>query len=192
MSWESLVLVEPQELHPSAMQPVDQHIVRHARVRTRLLDPSQQPHLVNVRGYKPWGIVIGRDQMFLNGGGAVAYVPDDVYATFKTQGLEHWVVRTGVNSTWMHEREWRLATKAEAVQLNRLRAILIGDKDWRPSLVDTGEWINGETGEQCQGPAETPAAQPRKDYPKLWRETEIWVWDAERKTVVKHPPGTLR
>ncbi|WSQ15063.1 hypothetical protein OG604_49275 [Streptomyces sp. NBC_01231] len=59
-----------------------------------------------------------------------------------------------------------------------MRAILIGDEKWRPSLVETSK-------------PEKPGALPRKDYPKLWRDSEIWVWDSQNDSVVPHPPGTL-
>jgi hypothetical protein len=139
---------------------------------------------------KPWGIVTGQGSVFRLGGGAVAYVPDDQYEKFKRLG--RWAVRVGANSTWMHEREWRIPRKSGVIRLEGLRAVLLGDASWRPSRVETEEWINPETGEPCQGPGEAPNARPREDYPALWRESAIWVWDDKSDTVIKYPPGALR
>jgi hypothetical protein len=152
--------------------------------------PDHLAHLIRLRGFSPWGIVVSRSGVLGCDGGAVAYVPDDVYAQFKEQGLEHWAVRTGPNSVWMHEQEWRLPTKG--VILTGVRAILVKDAAWRPSLVETDEWVNMETGEPSPGPdGSNPFIQRRKDYPELWRKSPIWVWDDRAQAVVKHAPGTL-
>ncbi|WP_168712457.1 hypothetical protein [Streptomyces sp. A1277] len=147
--------------------------------------------LIKLRKVQPWGIVGSRTSLLELGGGAVAYVPDEQYKFFKKLGMDHWAVRVGPTSAWMHEREWRLPLPSGKIKLASVRAILIGDASWRPSLVDTDEWIDGATGEQCQGPAETPYAQPRQDYPALWRESAIWTWNDENESVVKYPPGAL-
>ncbi|MFB7454861.1 hypothetical protein [Streptomyces sp. NPDC056194] len=153
--------------------------------------PEQLAYLITMGLFLPWGVVVRRSQVMDCGGGSVSYVPDKVYEKFERAGLEHWAVRTGEKSTWLHEREWRLPPKGKGIRLNALRAILIGDETWRPSLVDTNEWINAETGELCLGPGDTPSARPRQHYPELWRQSEIWVWDATAKRMIKHPPGTL-
>ncbi|MFE1909428.1 hypothetical protein ACFW96_38040 [Streptomyces gardneri] len=153
--------------------------------------PDHLAFLVKSWKVKPWGIVGSRMSLLRLGGGTVAYVPDQQYQHFKNVGMAHWAVRVGTNSTWMHEREWRIPRQNGEIRLQGVRAILIGDASWRPSLVDTGEWINAENGEQCQGPGETPLAQPRMDYPGLWRESAVWVWDSKSEAVIKHAPGTL-
>lgn len=70
--------------------------------------PSHLEHLVNIRGFSPWGIVTNRDTAHGLGGGAVAYVPPQLHADFQAKGLGLWAVRTEEASTWMHEREWRI------------------------------------------------------------------------------------
>ncbi|MFE7752125.1 hypothetical protein [Streptomyces sp. NPDC057428] len=153
--------------------------------------PEHLAFLIKNRKVKPWGILGSRRSLLRLGGGSVAYVPDQQYQYFKNTGMAHWAVRVGANSTWMHEREWRIPRQNGEIKLAGVRAILIGDASWRPSLVETDEWVNAETGEQCQGPAETPHAQPRQDHPTLWRESAIWAWDDDSESVVKHPPGAL-
>jgi hypothetical protein len=139
--------------------------------------PEHLAFLVRMMLVKPWGIVTRRASLLRLGGGAVAYVPDTPYQYFKNVGMAHWAVRVATNSTWMHEREWRVPRQSGEIRLNSVSAILIGDASWRPSLVETDE--------------ETPHAQPRQDYPALWRESEIWAWDDESKSVIKHRPGSL-
>ncbi|MFJ8982657.1 hypothetical protein [Streptomyces sp. NPDC102282] len=153
--------------------------------------PEHLAFLVKERKVEPWGILGRRNSLLSLGGGSVAYVPDQQYQYFKNTGMAHWAVRVGTNSTWMHEREWRIPRQNGEIKLASVSAILIGDANWRPSLVETEEWVNAETGEQCQGPAETPHAQPRQDHPTLWRESAIWIWDDESESVIKHPPGAL-
>jgi hypothetical protein len=155
--------------------------------------PDHLAHLITWRGFSPWGIVITRKQMLDAGGGSVAYVPTGVRERFVNAGLGHWAVRTDTDSSWMHEREWRLPLNPGVVgaRLGGLAAILIGDPTWRPSLVGTGEWINRATGELCQ-PGEDAFCQESEDFPELWQRSEIWVWDKNSQQVVRHPPGTLR
>ncbi|MEV7371931.1 hypothetical protein AB0O51_13725 [Streptomyces sp. NPDC090301] len=148
-------------------------------------------HLVSLRGFSPWGIVITRSQMMKTGGGSIAYVPPEVYAKFKTFGLEHWAMRTEPGSTWMHEREWRLPLPGVGVRLASLAAILIGDPAWRPSLVPTDDWIDPENGLPCEGPGETPFAQQVRALPALWQESPIWVWNATTKNIDRYKPGEL-
>ncbi|MGW1281373.1 hypothetical protein ACWD4V_31040 [Streptomyces tsukubensis] len=149
--------------------------------------PEHLTFLVKNRKVEPWGIVGTRLSLLELGGGAVAYVPDKQFESFKNTGLAHWAVRVGTNSTWMHEREWRIPRENGEIPLNSIRAILIGDASWRPSQIETDEWVT-EDGEICPGPGEVPHAQPRQDYPALWRESAIWVWDDKSAEVIKYPP----
>ncbi|MFJ3106513.1 hypothetical protein [Streptomyces sp. NPDC086835] len=154
--------------------------------------PEHLAHLIGARGFSPWGVVVSRAAVFALGGGGVAYVPDAVHTRFRASGLEHWAVRTGTDSVWLHEREWRLPVLRGEVRLGGVRAVLVGNPHWRPSLVETEDWVNAETGERSQGPDGNPHTRPVEDLPPLWQESEIWVWDATANAVVKHPPGTLR
>jgi hypothetical protein len=60
--------------------------------------PDHLAHLIRLRGFSPWGIVLGCSAVLRIGGGAVAYVPDEAYEMFKGEGLEHWAVRTAPDS----------------------------------------------------------------------------------------------
>ncbi|MFD8296619.1 hypothetical protein ACFV13_10400 [Streptomyces bauhiniae] len=152
--------------------------------------PAHLSHLIGLGRFQPWGIVVSRYGVLDLGGGSVAYVPEAVHAQFREAGLEHWSVRTGTDSAWMHEREWRLPRTDGYVSIRSVRAILVGDPTWRPSLVEAA-WVDGSTGEPLPGPNGNPFAQPIMDLPRLWRESEIWVWDAQRQSVNSYPPGAL-
>jgi hypothetical protein len=147
-------------------------------------------HLIRTGRFSPWGVVTSRASLLSIGGGAVAYVPDTVYDRFKAAGLEHWAVRTGNGSVWMHEREWRLPSSEEGRGIGGLRAILVGDVSWRPTTVVVG-WEDGSTGQPLPGPEGNPFAQPVWELPRLWRESQVWVWDAGSGQLVKHAPGVL-
>ncbi|MGW5442723.1 hypothetical protein [Streptomyces asiaticus] len=151
--------------------------------------PEHLTHLIGLGRFSPWGIVNTRAGLLNMGGGSVAYVPDAVHTKFRAAGLEHWSVRTGSNSAWMHEREWRLPRPKGYVGIRRVRAVLVGDPDWRPSLVET--WVDRSTGDPLPGPDVSAHAEPVVDLPRLWRESPIWVWDPDREAVVKYRPGTL-
>lgn len=148
-------------------------------------------HLVLVRGFSPWGVVVTRNQMMKVGGGSIAYVPPEVYAKFKALGLEHWAMRTEPGSTWMHEREWRLPLTGKGVRLGAIAAILIGDPEWRPSLVPKDEWYDEFTGLPSEGPGESPFARQVQALPPLWLESPIWVWNAATKEIDRYKPAEL-
>lgn len=152
--------------------------------------PEHLAHLIGIGRFQPWGVVANRGAILALGGGSVAYVPDGVHASFAAAGLQHWAVRTANGSEWMHEREWRLPTESGARGVQNFAAILVGDASWRPSPVEAG-WVNASTGEPLPGPDGDPFAEPVMDLPRLWRETEIWVWDAAKPGVVKYAPGVL-
>ncbi|MGX4731443.1 hypothetical protein [Kitasatospora griseola] len=151
---------------------------------------SHLVHLIAVRGFAPWGIAVTRAQFVANGGGAVAYLPDRVVKDKDFPAdMRHWVVpiRTdGELGDWSHEREWRLPmpkmkketqekpdTYYPAIGFREttfLRAVLIGDPNWRPTPVSA----DGQT-----------------ELPRLWREAqEIWVWNSEGR-IDKYSPGEL-
>lgn len=155
--------------------------------------PAQLAYLIGLGLFEPWAIVTSRTAVLSCGGGAVAYVPDAIHQEFQSARLEHWAVRTGHASTWLHEREWRLpkAPGAEPwVKLSGVQAILVGAADWRPDRVDT-HWVDGSTGEPLPGPSSPQAVPYDTELPRLWRESAIWVWDAAAREVKKYPPGEL-
>lgn len=125
--------------------------------------------LLKERGYTPWGIVMTRGQVLAKGGGTVAYINNQVtLAQFDRAGLRHWAVRTGGDTDWTYEREWRIPWPSpDRMSLRTgIRAIFIPDESWRP--VPEGE-----------------------ELPELWLKTPIWVWNAKENKVAEHPPGDL-
>lgn len=152
--------------------------------------PEHLDHLIVMRGFTPWAIVTTREKVNSFGGGAVAYVPPQVHEKFIEAGLGHWAVRTEPHSTWMHEREWRVPRPMGRAGLTSVTAILIGDPDWRPTKVPTGRWVDGTSGEELPGPS-TPGAVELEDYPSLWKDSPVWVWDKVKREVVRYEPGEL-
>ncbi|KJS52536.1 hypothetical protein VM98_30755 [Streptomyces rubellomurinus subsp. indigoferus] len=99
-------------------------------------------HLIGERGFPPWGIAVSREGLLATGGGAVAYLPEDVRDTFP-ESLRHWVVpikTDGSRGDWSHEREWRRPQSSGSVGFAAefvAKAILIGDPEWRPIRTGT-------------------------------------------------------
>ncbi|MGW8985071.1 hypothetical protein ACWGQ9_20695 [Streptomyces parvus] len=147
-------------------------------------------YLVSIRGFQPWGIAGTREGVHRLGGGAVAYVPPEVHARFQAAGLGHWAVRTGEGSTWLHEREWRIPLSTWRGDIESVRAILIGDAEWRPTKVPSGRWVDGTNGLEVVGPA-APNAIEAREYPRLWQESNVWVWNREKRDFDKYGPGEL-
>ncbi|MEU3708366.1 hypothetical protein AB0E82_39520 [Streptomyces anulatus] len=153
--------------------------------------PGHLDHLVSIRGFAPWGLVGTRETVNRLGGGTVAYVPPEVHETFQRAGLGHWAVRTAERSTWLHEREWRIPSSPTwGGRIDGVMAILIADATWRPTQVPTGRWVDGETGLEVAGPGATNAIEVH-DYPRLWRESRVWVWDREKRNFDEYAPGEL-
>ncbi|MDX2403449.1 hypothetical protein NJO91_09960 [Streptomyces microflavus] len=154
-------------------------------------------HLIADRGFGPWGVVVTRAGVLTHDGGAVAYVTDDVYKRFVGAGLGHWAVPIRENSQWMHEREWRAPLcedidgnikQYSCFSMTRAHAILIGDPNWRPTPITTG-YRNGYTGEQTY--PNDPAAIPVTELPEMWRESDVWVWNREARSMDIYPAGDL-
>lgn len=144
---EDIQLMTPQERLDSILREEQFRVFPPFGARTACLCFSESPpdhleHLIGIGRFSPWGIVTRRHQLIRRGGGAVAYVPDAVYQEFKAADLEHWAVRTGADSTWMHEREWRLPVLDDrnTLGIGRVTAILVGDPAWRPSLTAPRGW----------------------------------------------------
>ncbi|MFH9819652.1 hypothetical protein [Streptomyces sp. NPDC017230] len=154
--------------------------------------PEHMAQLFRWRHFDPWGLVTTREVVNGLGGGAVAYVPREVQRRFQRAALGHWAVNTGNGLSWMHEREWRLplSRPETSIKINGVVAILVASADWRPRRMPVG-WVNGESGDPLAGHGENPFAMPYEDYPRLWRETPVWVWDQEAERVVAYEPGAL-
>jgi hypothetical protein len=93
----------------------------------------------------------------------------------------------------MHEREWRVPAPDGTVgmQLSILRAVLVEDRDWRPTPVGTGLFMHMDQGELCAGCVD-PFCEEMTDLPRLWMQSEIWVWNPIARQVERYPPGVLR
>ncbi|WP_188299777.1 hypothetical protein [Streptomyces sp. CBMA156] len=153
--------------------------------------PDHLAHLIRQQRFSPWGIVGSRKTLLGLQGGSVAYVSDEVYARFKAAGLAHWAVRTSPASTWMHEREWRIPRSDGLLKIGGCNAILIGDINWRPSLVETDAQMNIATGDDLDPSDPAEGTQPAMALPTLWRQSEVWVWDKAAEAVTKYKPGEL-
>jgi hypothetical protein len=58
-------------------------------------------------------------------------------------------------------------------------------------MVPSGAWLDSSTGEHLPDPDPSPFAMELEDYPRLWRESPVWVWDRDKRVVVKYKPGEL-
>ncbi|MDK9499902.1 hypothetical protein QEZ40_005522 [Streptomyces katrae] len=159
--------------------------------------PDHLSHLIADRGFSPWGVVVTRADVLSHDGGAVAYVTEAVYKQFVAAGIGHWAVPIRENSQWMHEREWRAPLCEEidgerkqysCFSMTRAHAILIGDRNWRPTQVTTA-YRNGCTGEQAY--PNDPAAIPVKELPEMWRNSAVWVWSRETRSIDEYQAGVL-
>ncbi|GGS80295.1 hypothetical protein GCM10010253_63880 [Streptomyces badius] len=148
-------------------------------------------HLVAARGFSPWGLVFSREAIHAKGGGAVAYLPEHAHDDLRRSGLGHWAVRTSEGSTWLHEREWRVPFASGEAMIKSVMAILIADAEWRPAMEPSGQWVDGETELPLPGPV-SPEAVEQDDYPRLWRDSSIWVWNQQKRDFSKYAPGELR
>ncbi len=147
-------------------------------------------HLIQTGRFKPWGVVTTREKVHQKGGGAVAYVPEKVHEAFIRAKLGHWGVRTGEGSSWLHEREWRLPMPQGVAPIGSVQAIIVESADWRPSKVPTGRWQDGHTGVEGPGPV-SPESVELEDYPRLWRESPVWVWLPDAGDISVYEPGEL-
>ncbi|NIL50502.1 hypothetical protein HBK87_07865 [Streptomyces sp. 2BBP-J2] len=139
---------------------------------------------------------MARDKMLQGGGGVVAYLPQQAYDELPSS-VRHWAVPVRTDGTfgdWTHEREWRLPMPEGEKRLKimkdaSLRAILIGDPDWRPTPISS-MWVDEADGTEHAGPV-TVSCREHRDLPPLWTDTEIWQWNAAAHTLVMHPTGTV-
>jgi hypothetical protein len=158
--------------------------------------PEHLRHLIANRGFPPWGLVVTRRHMLKNGGGAVAYLPQQAYEDLPAS-VRHWAVQVRTDGTfgdWTHEREWRLPMpegkkKLRFVNDTTLRAVLIGDPAWRPRPIAT-TWVDESNGTTHPGPV-TPHCREQHELPPLWMSAEIWQWDRDARAIVKRAAGSL-
>ena len=97
--------------------------------------------------FDPWGVVVTRDDVFGNGGAPVWSVWTDVIDTIPND-LRVWTARLEPGqSEWLHEREWRIPANELRLGPPAVRAVIVGDPNWRPSR--TAQDINPRTGRQA-------------------------------------------
>lgn len=143
--------------------------------------------LLTMRQFRGWGIVLDRDWVWSQGGGPVWYTRDDVWQAVNArdeQDLLRWMVRTRPHDAdWLHEREWRIPSQVEYVDLDDkgVVALLVSDPEWepyRPTVFD----MDPATGEP--GPVETTN--------HLASEVPRWYWDGLDVTVLPPIPVVIR
>jgi hypothetical protein len=101
-------------------------------------------HLIEERGYEPWGIVFAKEVVYSAGGGPVHYVRDDEWARYR-ESLPAEMVSRAVRfspgeADWSHEREWRAPATGSPPSFEfdhaSVHAIIVGDPGWPPDEVD--------------------------------------------------------
>ncbi|MEW5542699.1 hypothetical protein AB1339_34260 [Streptomyces cyaneofuscatus] len=75
--------------------------------------------------------------------------------------------------------------------IESVRAILIGDAEWRPTKVPSGRWVDGANGLEVAGSG-APNVIEAHEYPRLWQDSNVWVWNREKRDFDKYGPGELR
>lgn len=138
--------------------------------------------LLTIGQFAGWGIVVRRDWAWEQGGGPVWYTRDEVWRTVNDrddQQLLQWMVRTSPQEAdWLHEREWRIPSLNEYVDLtaNAVVALLVSDPDWEPHRSSTV--VPHPTGGQAlvETTNRLASAVPR------------WYWDGQKVTVLPPVP----
>jgi hypothetical protein len=94
--------------------------------------------LLSMGQFAGWGVVLRRDWAWTMGGGPIWYSRDDVWRTVNArndQDLLQWMVRTSPqDADWLHEREWRIPSSTDYIDLtgDAVAALLVSDRDWEP------------------------------------------------------------
>ncbi|MBU2075214.1 MAG: hypothetical protein KJ938_12335 [Actinobacteria bacterium] len=98
-------------------------------------DPAGVKALLSRGHFEGWGIVLSRVWVWEQGGGPVWYTRDEVWRRVNDQSLLRWMVRTSPHDAdWLHEREWRIPTDDDYVDLadDGVVALIVSDPDWEP------------------------------------------------------------
>ena len=99
--------------------------------------------LLSMGQFAGWGVVLRRDWVWEMGGGPIWYSRDDIWRTVNArndQDLLQWMVRTSPQGAdWLHEREWRIPSSTDYVDLtvDAVAALLVSDRDWEPRRPST-------------------------------------------------------
>jgi hypothetical protein len=143
-------------------------------------------HLLGERRWRPWGLVFARRFVYERDGGPVWYVRPQQFEQSYAD-LRSWMVRFGKPDggflDWTHEREWRVPGEALGFDADDVLAVLVGDPDWAPSLVQytvVDGYANGVTGEPCDQ-SEVYAVEytsTHEDRPMTWLKARHWYWDS--------------
>ena len=140
--------------------------------------------LLSIGQFAGWGIVLRRGWVWENGGGPIWYARDDVWRAVNArddQDLLQWMVRTSPQEAdWLHEREWRIPSPADYIDLtaDAVVALLVSDAEWqpyRPSAV-----MPHPTGQQALVDITNHLAS----------EVPRWYWDGQRITILPPVPFT--
>lgn len=149
--------------------------------------PDHLRWLVTDRQWPPWGLFFERQYVYEQDGGPVWSVRSAQYDCL-TPEQRAWAVRLdttpGRRSDWLFEREWRMPLRpgTTGLPLTRLLGILVGDRNWQPSVreVYTGYYRSAATGELAH--PHDPYAQPdtHPALPALWHSALFRVyWDPD-------------
>jgi hypothetical protein len=142
-------------------------------------------HLLGERRWRPWGLVFARDFVYDRDGGPVFYARPRQLEQAPAD-LHSWMVGLGKSDggfqDWTHEREWRVPGAALDFDANDVVAVLVGQFDWAPSLVEytvVDGYRNGITGEVCdRGDMYAQECTTiREDLPITWLKARRWFWD---------------
>lgn len=134
--------------------------------------------------FEAGGIVLSRDWVWTQGGGPVWYTRDDVWQVVNSRGhqdLLRWMVRTSPwDSDWLHEREWRIPSEGEYVDLadEGVVALLVSDPEWEPYRPTVA------------GPHPSGGQELVEVTNHLASSVPRWYWDGQEVTVLPPVPWT--
>ena len=144
-------------------------------------DPAGVKALLSRGHFEGWGIVLSRDWVWEQGGGPVWYTRDDVWRRVNEQDLLRWMVRTSPqDADWLHEREWRIPSDDEYVDLSieGVVALIVSDPDWEP-------YRRTVTGQHASGGYEIVEITNH-----LASQVPRWYWDGRDVTMLPPTPFT--
>lgn len=142
--------------------------------------------LLSMGHFEGWGIALSRDWVWDQGGGPVWYTRDDVWRAVNQRGeqdLLRWMVRTSPrDADWLHEREWRIPSSSDYIDLSDegVVALIVSDPDWEPYRPTV------------TGPHPTGGYEIVEITNHLASSVPRWFWDGREVTELPPMPFTQR